>query len=74
MTIKEFSMKYNVPYNVVYEASYQCEQYSPGRRDKEYKEHDLFEAVREAIQRRKKKYHKALDYVILMEENLAGVW
>ena len=61
MTLKEFSIKYEVPYNLVYDSSYGVKPVSTLRRDRDFPEKDLYQSVVQNINRRIKRHEaKAL--------------
>lgn len=61
MTIKEFSIKHEIPYSVVYNASYLVKNYTGNIRSKQYDEEDLRCAVETHMIHRIQRLEKSLD-------------
>ena len=56
MTLKEFSLKYDIPYGIVYESSCKLSSYATLRRDREYDEDDIRQAVLRLVKGRIKRH------------------
>ena len=64
MTLKEFSVKYDVPYHLVYGASYRVQPRATLIREKDYTEESIYTAVKDVLKNRVN-YHR-----YLMEKDL----
>ena len=60
MTINEFCAKYGVDRNTVYQSVWMIEKHSGGRRDIEYDEADILNAVRRTVRKRYTTYFAKL--------------
>ena len=52
MTIKEFSMKYEIPYSLAWQASYDVKPAETIRRNKDFSEKDLYRSVMHLLSQR----------------------
>lgn len=69
MTLNEFRDKYGVNYSIVYAATFMVQCDDPRRRDREYNEKALKEAVIDIVTTRIEKYHKEQDrYEKILEQ------
>lgn len=72
MTLKEFSRAYNVPYHIVYESSYKVTPQSTWLRDRDYPEHEVYNAVIDTIRKRIAKHRNLLERQTEIMERLEG--
>ena len=74
ITMKDFALKYDIPYQVVYNAHWDCPCYNKATRRKnmEYDEHELFEAVLRIVKANIRRYHDKADEQVKYLDHLQG--
>ena len=73
MTVKEFSDKYGIDYSTCYRASFSLKDSGSGM-TRNYKEHDLFIAVKNELERSIKLHQEKAEKFIAMRDKLLEVF